>query len=105
MAPEGLGDWFPRGTRFRGLTANDVEQLLGERAAREIAGYAVHDWNLVQGPRGFHAIRVTAVDRGELDFDKLRPALVLAYDAQRRDDAARAFARGITGHYRFVDSE
>jgi hypothetical protein len=105
MPPEGLGDWFPRGTRFSSQTANDVAQLLGEQAATEIAGYAVHDWHLVQGPRGFHAIRVTAVDRGEPDFDKLRPALVIAYDAQRRDDAARSFARQVTGRYRFVDSE
>jgi hypothetical protein len=105
MPPEGLGDWFPRGARFRSQTANDVAQLLGEQAAKEIAGYAVHDWNLVQGPHGFHAIRVTAVDRGELDFDKVRPALVMAYDAERRDDAARSFARRVTGRYRFVDSE
>jgi hypothetical protein len=105
MPPDALGDWFPRGTRFSGLTANDVEQLLGEQAAREIAGYALHDWNLVQGPRGFHAIRVTAIDRGEPDFDKLRPALVLAYDAQRRDNAARSYTQSVIGHYRFVDSE
>lgn len=105
MPPDGLGDWFPRGSRFRNQTANDIGQLLGEQAAREIAGYGLHDWNLVQGPQGFHAIRVTAVDRGEADFDKIRPALVLAYDAQRRDEAARSFARGVTGRYRFVDSE
>jgi peptidyl-prolyl cis-trans isomerase C len=103
-SPDGLGDWFPRGTRFRDQTANDVGLLLGDEAARNIAGYAVGEWNLAQGPQGLHAIRVTAADRGEPAFDDLRPTLVLAYDAERREDAARAYAREVTRHYRFVES-
>jgi hypothetical protein len=103
-SPDGLGDWFARGTRYRGETASDVAQLLGDQAAREIAAYAVGEWNLVQEPLGFHAIRVTAVDRGEPDFDKLRRALALAYDGERREQTARAYARKVTGRYRFVDS-
>ena len=102
-SPDGQGDWFPRGTRFRSETASDVAQLLGDQAGGEIAGYAVGEWHLVAGPRGFHALRVTAVDRGEPDFDRLRPALLMAYDADRREAAARTYARKVTGSYRFVD--
>lgn len=103
-SPDGLGDWFPRGTRYKGLTASDVAQLLGDEAGGEIAGYAAREWHLVHGPRGFHAIRVTSVDHGEPDFDQLRPALRIAYDADRRDAAARAYTRKLAGRYRFVDS-
>ena len=104
-APEGLGDWFPRGTRFTRESQADVADLLGERAARELPGYVVGEWNLVTGPRGFHAVRVTGVDRGEPDFERLRPALVLGLDAERRERAAQAFARQVEGRYRFVESE
>jgi hypothetical protein len=103
-SPDGIGDWFPRGSQFRDETANDVAQLLGDDAARSIAEYATGEWNLAQGPQGFHVIRVTAVDRGEPDFDSLRQTLALAYDAERRENAARAYAHEVTRHYRFVES-
>jgi hypothetical protein len=102
---EGLGDWFPRGNQFSHETLADISMLLGEQAAKEIPRYVVGEWNLVAGPRGFHAVRVLGVDRGEPDFESLRPALVLALEAERRESAAQAFAREIEGHYRFLDSE
>jgi hypothetical protein len=104
-SPEGLGDWFPRGNRFSGESLSDISMLLGERAAKELPGYVVGEWNLVLGARGFHAVRVMGVDRGEPEFEKLRPALVLALEAERRESAAQAFAREIEGRYRFVDSK
>jgi peptidyl-prolyl cis-trans isomerase C len=104
-SPEGLGDWFPRGNRFSRESLSDVSMLLGEQAAKELPGYVVGEWNLVPGPRGFHAVRVTGVDGGEPDFDRLRPALVLALEAERRESAAQAFAREVEGRYRFVDSQ
>jgi peptidyl-prolyl cis-trans isomerase C len=103
--PEGLGDWFPRGNRFSHESLSEISVLLGEPAARELPEYAVGEWNVVPGLQGFHAVRITAVDRGEPDFERLRPALVLALEAERRDQAADAFAREIEGRYRFVDSE
>jgi hypothetical protein len=103
-SPEGLGDWFPRGTQFHRESVSDIFLLLGDQAAKELPGYAAGEWNLVPGPRGFHAVRVTGVDRGEPDFEKLRPALALAVDAERRDTAAQAFAREVESRYRFVES-
>jgi len=102
--PDGLGDWFPRGTRFSGESLSEIAQLLGDDAAREIPGYSLGQWNLVQGPRGFHAVRVTHADRDDPDFDKLRPAVALALDAERRDHAAEVYVKGIESHFRFVDS-
>jgi hypothetical protein len=104
-SPEGLGDWFPRGARFTGESQQDVSALFGEEAAKEMPGYAIGEWHMVAAPRGFHLLRVTAVDRGEPDFDRLRPALALAFDAERRDVAARAFAHEVEGRYRFVEAE
>lgn len=104
-SPEGLGDWFPRGNRFSRESLSDVSVLLGEQAAKELPGSAMGEWNLVPGPQGFHAVRVTGVDRGEPDFERLRPALVLALEGERRESAAQAFAREIEGRYRFVDSK
>jgi hypothetical protein len=103
--PQGLGDWFPRGNRFSHESLSEISVLLGEPAARELPKHAVGEWNVVPGLQGFHAVRITAVDRGEPDFERLRPALVLALEAERRDQAADAFAREIEGRYRFVDSE
>jgi hypothetical protein len=104
-SPEGLGDWFPRGNRFSRESLSDVSMLLGEQAAKELPGYVIDEWNLVLGTRGIHAVRVTRVDRREPDFERLRPALVLALEAERREGAAQAFAREIEGRYRFVDSK
>jgi hypothetical protein len=104
-SPEGLGDWFPRGNRFNRESLSDVSMLLGEQATKELPGYVVGEWNLVLGPRGFHAVRVTGVDRGEPDFEQLRPALALALEAERRESAAQVFAREVEGRYRFVDSQ
>jgi hypothetical protein len=104
-SPEGLGDWFPRGTRFTRETPADVSLLLGDEAAKQMPGFAVGEWNLVPGPRGYHAVRVTAVDRGEPDFEMLRPALALAFEADKRDTAAKTFAREVESRYRFVDSK
>jgi peptidyl-prolyl cis-trans isomerase C len=103
-SPEGLGDWFPRGTRYSGESLSEIAALLGDNAAREIPGYSVGQWNLVQGPRGFHAVRVTHADREAPDFDKLRPAVAMALDAERRDRAAEAYVRSVESHFRFVDS-
>jgi hypothetical protein len=102
--PDGLGDWFPRGTRFSGESIGEIAQLLGDDAAREVPAYPVGQWNLVQGPRGFHAVRVTHADRDDPDFDKLRPAVALALDAERRDRAADAYVKSIESHFRVVDS-
>jgi hypothetical protein len=104
-SPEGVGDWFPRGNHFSGESLADVALLLGDEAAKEMPGYAVGEWNLVQGPGGFHLVRIGKVDRGEPDFTTLRPALTIAFDAERRDGAARAFAREVERRYRFVSTE
>ncbi|HSY20692.1 MAG TPA: peptidylprolyl isomerase [Polyangiaceae bacterium] len=102
--PEGLGDWFPRGTRFTAESPSDIAQLLGDEAAREIPRYSVGQWNLVRGPRGFHAIRVTRAVSGEPDFDRLRASIAIALDAERRSRAAAAYAKSIESHFRFVES-
>ncbi len=103
-APEGLGDWFPRGTHFTRESLAQIAQILGDDAARQIAGYDVGPWYLVQGPRGFHAVRVTRADRGEPDFDTLRGSIAMAFDAERRSRAAEAYAKTVASHFRFVDS-
>jgi hypothetical protein len=104
-SPDGLGDWFPRGNRFSRESLSDVSMVLGEQAAKELPGYVTGEWNLVLGPSGIHVVRVTGVDRGEPDFERLRPALVLALEAERRERAGQAFAREIEGRYRFLDSK
>jgi hypothetical protein len=102
---DGLGDWFPRGQRFNHESLPEIAALLGEEGTKELPGYAVGEWHLVVSPDGFHAVRVLGVDRGEPDFEALRPALTLALDAERRDHAAEAFARAIESRYRFLDSQ
>ncbi len=104
-SPEGLGDWFPRGNRFTSEPLPNIAGLLGDRAAKDMPGYVVGEWNLVEGPRGFHAVRVTRVDRGEPDFDKLHKALLMGYEAEQRERAAEAYARQIESRYRFVNAE
>jgi len=103
-SPEGCGDWFPRGTRYQGETLAEIAALFGPAAAAELPRYAAGEWNLVAGPRGFYAVRVTHADRGEPDFDTLRSAIAVALDAEKRDRAAADYAREVESRYRFVDS-
>ena len=104
-SPDSLGDWFPRGNRFSAEPLPDVAGLLGERAAKDMPGYVVGEWNLVEGPRGLHLVRVTRIDRGEPDFEKLHKALLLGFEAEQRERAAETYARQVEARYRFVTSE
>jgi hypothetical protein len=104
-SPDGLGDWFPRGNRFTGEPLPNILGLLGEPAATAMPSYVLGEWNLVEGPRGFHVVRVTRVDRGEPDFDKLHQALLMGFEAEQRERAADAYAREVEARYRFVNSE
>ena len=104
-SPEGLGDWFPRGHRFTGVSAQDAALLFGEDAAKALPTFAPGEWNVVAGIRGYYALRVTGVDHGEPVFEKLRGALVFAWQADRREQAAMAFAQRVEARYRFVMSQ
>ena len=104
-SPEGLGDHFARGHQFTGQSLARISPVFGEQAAKELPGYAVGEWNLVKGLRGFHVLRVMHVESGEPELGKLREVLVMALNAERQESAAQAFAREIEGRYRFVSSE
>ncbi len=104
-SPEGLGDPFPRGRQFSGQPLSRIALLFGEPAAKQIASLPVGEWNLVEGQRGFHLVRVSRVDSGAPDFQQLREALAISLKSERQEQAAQVFVRDLERRYRFVSSE
>lgn len=102
-APLGLGDPFPRGQAFSNRSSGELEKLFGEEAARALPEAAVGAWVLTASERGFHLLRVRAARGGNGDFEQLRDALRIAYQAAQRERAAERFAQQIERRYRFLE--
>jgi len=59
-SPEGRGDPFTHGPRFRGRTLPDVRTLLGGPATEKVAVQEKNQWFSVDSPYGSHAVRITS---------------------------------------------
>lgn len=96
------GDPFPRGPTFIRKSPAEVGELFGAEAEQAVSTYPVGLWQLARARQGFHVLRVVRRHGGPAEFEAIRTAVRLDWQAQRREAAARALAAEIMGRYRFV---
>lgn len=90
-SPNGLGDTFSGGRRYRQRTLEDLASTFGPEAARGLAEQKEGTWAVRRSHHGWHVIRVDARRPAEApDFEAVREEVRLAYDEKRRADALAA---------------
>lgn len=88
--PRSVGDHFPRGPQFRGLTRLQYEPIFQANLSAVLRADRIGTWQLLESARGAHLIRLDAVSDGKPNFEALRPAL--RADVQELKKQARVTA-------------
>lgn len=97
--PEEVGDHFPRGPKFAGMTRPQLESILKTGLAEALQPSRRGQWQVVKSARGAHLIRLDAVHSGKPDFRALRPALEADVLEQKKQAALRAYLEGLRQKY------
>lgn len=100
--PSTLGDHFPRGPVFEGLTLPLLQAALNLDLGRALEPEQVGKWQRFAGPRGAHFVRLDAITSGKPNFESLRPQLTLDVEAKKRDAAVQQFVEGLKQQYSVV---
>jgi hypothetical protein len=99
--PQNVSDPFPRGTQFLDKTRAQLEQALGVDLNPMATDPKTGVWYTLHSKRGVHLLRLTRIDAGAPNFEKLRPALRLAVIAREKERQAQQFADEVQSQYRF----
>lgn len=73
--PRSVGDHFPRGPQFRGLTRLQYEPIFQANLGAVLRAERMGIWQTLESARGAHLLRLDAVSDGKPSFEALRPAL------------------------------
>lgn len=94
-SPNGLGDTFSGGRRYRRRRVGQLAESFGEDFARALDGQAEGAWAIVTSRFGLHVARVDARSAArDADFERARQDVIHAWTAaQREAERARALAR------------
>lgn len=94
-SPNGLGDTFSGGRRYRRRRIAQLAESFGEGFARAIETQAERDWELLRSRFGLHVVRVDARSAARAaDFETARADVVHAWtEARQEEEVARAIER------------
>ncbi|MEM6293481.1 MAG: peptidylprolyl isomerase [Myxococcota bacterium] len=97
-SPNGMGDAFSGGRRFRGRRLDALSTQFGEAFAAGLKLQAVGSWSLLRSDEGLHIVRVDRWVRGNApDFAEVRDQVAHDWEqaqrARAREDAAAALRR------------
>lgn len=98
--PRSVGDHFPRGPKFSGVTQLQMEQILGAKLAHALPKGRLAKWQAVAGSRGTHFIRLDAIVSGEPRLEVVRKAVVADVQERKKEAAARLFTQELREKYR-----
>lgn len=98
--PRSVGDHFPRGPQFRGMTRAQFEQIFQTSFATALESSRLGAWQRLDGARGAHLIRLDAVSDGKPVFEALRPALVADVQARKKQAAVALYLAELRKKYR-----
>lgn len=102
-SPDGLGDTFPGGRRYRQRRLAQIDESFGGDVARTLASSPIGAWELASSRHGLHLLRVEgrAAERAP-DFAEARDDVRRAWlEAQRRADLERAIGE-LRGRWEIV---
>jgi hypothetical protein len=97
--PKSVGDHFPRGPAFNGLTRIQLEQAIGAELATALEQGRRGQWQQLSSARGTHLVRIDAAHSGEPSLDSVRSALVADVNERRKQAAVQAFTRELRKKY------
>jgi hypothetical protein len=92
--PDGLGDTFAGGRRFRARRLVEVRARFGDAFAEGVRTQPEHAWALLPSPHGKHIVRVDRrTSASTADFEAARAEVLHAWqEAARKDALARETA-------------
>ncbi len=99
-----VGDHFPRGPSFEGMTQPQLEAVLRIGLAPVLKQQQIGRWHRLSGPRGAHFVRLDAIISGKPEVASARAALAARIEARKRDDALQRFIADLERRYRVVDA-
>lgn len=97
-----VGDHFPRGPVFEGMTAAQLESAIGVDLGSVLKADPMGTWHRLVGPRGVHFVRLDAISSGKPDVESARAALLADVEANKRDQAVDEFVEALQKDYRVV---
>ena len=100
-SPNGLGDTFSGGRRYRQRTLEDLASTFGPEVARGLAEQKEGTWALRRSHHGWHVIRVDARRPAQApEFEAVRDEVSVAYDEQRRTEKLQAAVADLKKRWR-----
>ncbi len=86
--PNGLGDTFAGGRRFRARRLEDVRARFGDAFAEGVATQPEQAWTLLPSPHGKHIVRVDRrTSASTAEFESAREEVLHAWQEAARNDA------------------
>lgn len=98
-----VGDHFPRGPVFEGLSQAHLEANLNLKLSSVLKPSEVGVWHRLPGARGMHFVRVDAVVSGEPTLDNSRASLSGAVTASKKGAAAQTYVRELREKFTVID--
>jgi len=97
--PRSVGDHFPRGPEFRGLTRLQFEQIFGANLSAVLRADRIGAWQMLESARGAHLLRLDAVSDGKPNFEALRPALRADVQEMKKQARVAAYLKELRKKY------
>lgn len=98
--PSRVGDHFPRGPKFTGMTRSQYEQIFQASLAAALDPKRLGTWQRLESSRGAHWIRLDAASDGKPSFEALRPALTADVQARKKEAAVERYLEDLRKKYR-----
>lgn len=99
--PETVGDHFPRGPKFTGMTRPQLERIFEAKLSAALDVHRIGQWQSVPSPRGTHLLRLDAVNDGKPDFEALRAVLTADVQDQKKRAAESSYLKELRKKYHF----
>lgn len=89
--PNGLGDTFSGGRRYRKRALGDLSEAFGAQFVAGMDAQKPGTWAIRRSRHGLHVIRVDAKSPAEAaSFDAMRGEIEMAYDEKRKNERLQA---------------
>ncbi|MCA9655416.1 MAG: peptidyl-prolyl cis-trans isomerase [Myxococcales bacterium] len=103
--PDGLGDRFSGGRRFRGRKPADLAVRFGDAFVVGMESQAPDTWALRRSSQGLHLVRIDRWSTGEVpDFDALREQLRHDWEQDRLERELASAEQELRGRWEIVAS-
>lgn len=104
--PATVGDPFPRGSRFTGADAAEIDRVFGPGFAARLAVLPPGTWSgPVRSSYGWHLVRVESrAAAREPALDEIRAELTADWKRARRDERRRGAIAALRARYDVVDA-